>query len=82
MGSKYGFFVEISQKKPGKFVKYYFYDTCKNEFICMVQLYGFLIRITKFKKKHIKTWKFNKNEFICMIQLCGFLIKIKKLKKT
>lgn len=49
----------------------------------MVQLYGFLIRITKFKKKNLKTWKFNdKNELICMIQLCGFLIKIKKFKKT
>lgn len=49
----------------------------------MVQLCGFLIRITKLKKKtNLKTWKFNdKNEFICMIQLCGFLIKIKKLKK-
>lgn len=48
----------------------------------MVQLYGFLIRITKLKKTKLKTWKFNdKNEFICMIQLCGFLIKIKKLKK-
>lgn len=49
----------------------------------MVQLCGFLIRITKLKKKHLKTWKFNdKNEFICMIQLCGFLLKIKKFKKT
>lgn len=49
----------------------------------MVQLCGFLIRITKFKKKHLKTWKFNdKNGFICMIQLCGFLLKIKKFKKT